>query len=68
MTLLPGLIDCHVHVTCSGVDLLRRLQQPFSYQFYEAARNLAATLDCGITTVRDASARTWASSGRSTTG
>jgi imidazolonepropionase-like amidohydrolase len=54
MTLLPGLVDCHVHVTSSGVDLLRRLQRPFSYQFYEAARNLAATLDCGITTVRDA--------------
>ncbi len=53
-TLLPGLFDCHVHVTSSGVDLLRRLQRPFSYQFYEAARNLAATLDCGITTVRDA--------------
>jgi imidazolonepropionase-like amidohydrolase len=54
MTLLPGFLDCHVHVTSSGVDMLRRLQQPFSYQFYEAARNLAATLDCGITTVRDA--------------
>src|SRR5580692_12954537 len=53
-TLLPGLFDCHVHVTSSGTDFLRRLQQPFSYQFYEAARNLAATLDCGITTVRDA--------------
>jgi imidazolonepropionase-like amidohydrolase len=54
MTLLPGLFDCHVHVTSSGPDLLRRLQRPFSYQFYEAARNLAATMDCGITTVRDA--------------
>jgi imidazolonepropionase-like amidohydrolase len=54
MTLLPGLFDCHVHVTVSGIDLLRRLQRPFSYQFYEAAGNLAATLDCGITTVRDA--------------
>lgn len=54
MTLLPGLFDCHVHVTMSGIDVLRRLQRPFSYQFYEAARNLAATLDCGITTVRDA--------------
>jgi imidazolonepropionase-like amidohydrolase len=53
-TLLPGLFDCHVHVTISGTDFLRRLQRPFSYQFYEAARNLAATLDCGITTVRDA--------------
>jgi imidazolonepropionase-like amidohydrolase len=53
-TLLPGLFDCHVHVVSSGVDFLRRLQMPFSYQFYEAVRNLAATLDCGITTVRDA--------------
>jgi imidazolonepropionase-like amidohydrolase len=54
LTLLPGLFDCHVHVTSSGVDLLRRLQRPFSYQFFEAASNLRATLDCGITTVRDA--------------
>lgn len=52
--LLPGLFDCHVHVTSSGTDFLQRLQRPFSYHFYEAARNLAATLDCGITTVRDA--------------
>src|SRR6266851_6848449 len=54
LTLLPGLFDCHVHVTSSGVDLMRRLQRPFSYQFFEAAENLRATLDCGITTVRDA--------------
>jgi imidazolonepropionase-like amidohydrolase len=53
-TLLPGFFDCHVHVMVSGIDLLRRLQRPFSYQFFQAARNLAATLDCGITTVRDA--------------
>jgi imidazolonepropionase-like amidohydrolase len=53
-TLLPGFFDCHVHVLVSGIDLVRRLQRPFSYQFFEAARNLAATLDCGITTVRDA--------------
>jgi imidazolonepropionase-like amidohydrolase len=54
LTLLPGFFDCHVHVMVSGVDLVRRLQRPFSYQFFQAARNLAATLDCGITTVRDA--------------
>ncbi|MGB6454353.1 MAG: amidohydrolase family protein [Streptosporangiaceae bacterium] len=54
LTLLPGFFDCHVHVMVSGVDLVRRLQRPFSYQFFEAARNLAATLDCGITSVRDA--------------
>jgi imidazolonepropionase-like amidohydrolase len=54
LTLLPGFFDCHVHVMFSGVDLVRRLQRPFSYQFFQAAGNLAATLDCGITTVRDA--------------
>lgn len=53
-TVLPGLIDCHVHVMFSGIDLLRMMQSPFSYPFYEAARNLGATLACGVTTVRDA--------------
>jgi len=54
-TLLPGLFDCHVHVTSSGVDTMRRLTRPFSYQFYEAQANLKATLDLGITSIRDAS-------------
>ncbi|MCU1683135.1 MAG: amidohydrolase family protein [Amycolatopsis sp.] len=53
-TLLPGLFDCHVHVTVSQLSLVSRVQTPFSYQFYEAARNLKRTLDLGITTVRDA--------------
>jgi imidazolonepropionase-like amidohydrolase len=54
LTLLPGMFDCHVHVTMAGIDMVRRLQRPFSYQFFQAAANLRATLDCGITTVRDA--------------
>jgi imidazolonepropionase-like amidohydrolase len=53
-TLLPGLFDCHVHLTVSSTSLLSRVQTPFSYQFYEAARNLKRTLALGITTVRDA--------------
>src|SRR4051812_24042858 len=53
-TLLPGLFDCHTHVTFSDVNQLRRLQSPFSYQYYEAMVNLRKTLDIGITTVRDA--------------
>ncbi len=53
-TVLPGFIDCHVHVTATGVDVMRRLTEPFSYQFYAAARNLEATLATGVTTVRDA--------------
>ena len=53
-TLMPGLFDCHVHVTVSRFDPWRQLNTPFSLQFYEAGRNLAATLRAGITTVRDA--------------
>ena len=51
---LPGLFDCHTHVTFSHIDTMRRLQTPFSYRFYEALHNLEATLRIGITTVRDA--------------
>lgn len=53
-TVLPGLFDCHVHVMLSGVDMLRLLQTPFSYGFYEAVHNLRRTLAVGITSVRDA--------------
>ncbi|WP_299956992.1 amidohydrolase family protein [uncultured Modestobacter sp.] len=53
-TLLPGLFDCHVHVMLSGVDMMRLLQTPFSYGFYEAVHNLRRTLAQGITSVRDA--------------
>lgn len=53
-TILPGLFDCHTHVVVSGRPMHQMLSRPFSYQFFEAARNLGLTLDCGITTVRDA--------------
>jgi imidazolonepropionase-like amidohydrolase len=51
---LPGLFDCHTHVTVSSIDLLHNLQTPFSYRFFRAAANLEATLRSGITSVRDA--------------
>ncbi|WP_275290982.1 amidohydrolase family protein [Amycolatopsis sp. La24] len=51
---LPGLIDCHVHLTMTSSDLFESVQQPFSLQFYEGARNMARTLAAGVTTVRDA--------------
>jgi imidazolonepropionase-like amidohydrolase len=53
-TLLPGLFDCHTHLIISNVDLWKHVQAPFSYRFFEAVRNLEATLRAGITTVRDA--------------
>lgn len=52
--LLPGFFDCHTHVAISNVDLFGILQAPFSLHFYEAMHNLKATLDAGITSIRDA--------------
>jgi imidazolonepropionase-like amidohydrolase len=54
MTLLPGFFDCHVHVVLSHIDMLRLINTPLTYRFFEAARNLRTLLDAGITTVRDA--------------
>lgn len=51
---LPGLFDCHVHVATSHIDAWRLANTPFSLRFYEAARNLAATLRAGVTSIRDA--------------
>src|SRR5262245_45310432 len=53
-TVVPGLFDCHTHVMISGVDLLKFLSTPFSLPFYEAVGNLRTTVECGITSVRDA--------------
>jgi len=54
MTILPGFFDTHVHVTLEGVDVWRIANQPFSYRFFLAAKHLKATLEAGITSVRDA--------------
>jgi imidazolonepropionase-like amidohydrolase len=55
MTLLPGLIDCHVHLNGQwGYDLLRGLVTPPSLSLLYAVPNARATLEAGITTVRDA--------------
>ena len=53
-TILPGMFDCHTHVTISNIDLWGAVQQPFSLQFYEAAANLRKTIEIGITSIRDA--------------
>ena len=53
-TILPGLIDTHVHVMMEGFNLAKRLTEPFSLRFYETVDRMRRTLDAGITTVRDA--------------
>jgi imidazolonepropionase-like amidohydrolase len=53
-TILPGLFDCHVHVVLGTIDTWEIVNQPFSYRFFLAAKHLRATLEAGITSVRDA--------------
>jgi len=53
-TILPGLFDCHVHVVLGTIDTWQIVNQPFSFRFFIAARHLRATLEAGITSVRDA--------------
>jgi imidazolonepropionase-like amidohydrolase len=53
-TILPGLIDSHVHLMIDGLDPSAWLYDPFSLQFYKAVHTMRATLATGITTVRDA--------------
>lgn len=53
-SVLPGLMDCHVHVVLDVIDAFEAMFRPFSYQFYVAARNLRTLQRLGITTARDA--------------
>ena len=51
--LLPGLIDCHVHVTAAEADLSQLRTWPRSYLALRTASTMAAMLQRGFTTVRD---------------
>ena len=53
-TILPGLIDTHVHIMIEGVNIPKMMTEPFSLKFYQAARHMRNTIDAGITSVRDA--------------
>jgi imidazolonepropionase-like amidohydrolase len=55
MTLLPGLIDAHDHLSHVGMDVYRRLATSPSLACFELAATLRLTLDAGFTAIRDAS-------------
>jgi imidazolonepropionase-like amidohydrolase len=55
-TVLPGLIDMHVHFYSSGYPMKSRLEAPtldLEDRFAHAAVNARRTLEAGFTTVRD---------------
>jgi imidazolonepropionase-like amidohydrolase len=53
-TVMPGMIDCHVHLYGKVVPVLERPRYPVSLQLFHAAKNALRTLDSGFTAVRDA--------------
>ena len=52
-TVIPGIIDCHVHSTYRSRDVKRHLQNPPSYNILASTEILRETLECGVTTVRE---------------
>lgn len=58
-TVLPGLIDCHVHVLASRANLGINAQQPNVLTALRAVPILSAMLARGFTTVRDAGGADW---------
>ncbi len=53
-TILPGLIDCHVHFMLEYPDIMRGLITQPSLRLLQAIPRMQATLEAGVTTVRDA--------------
>jgi imidazolonepropionase-like amidohydrolase len=51
--LMPGVFDCHDHLTMSTVDPVECLSTPVSQAVLETARNARRTLEAGVTFVRD---------------
>ncbi len=59
-TLMPGLIDCHVHATFSATNLGLLAQTPHTTLALRALPILRGMLRRGFTTVRDAGGADWA--------
>jgi len=55
MTLMPGLIDCHVHLCLGGEpDVVQAVESETpAYLLLKSARHARMTLEAGVTTVRD---------------
>jgi imidazolonepropionase-like amidohydrolase len=52
-TLMPGLIDCHVHVVAESLDLWSNMTAPSSLAALRSARVMEEALQRGFTTLRD---------------
>jgi imidazolonepropionase-like amidohydrolase len=58
-TLMPGLIDCHVHVFMSEVNIRNLENVPLTLMTARAADLMKGMIDRGFTTVRDTGGADW---------
>lgn len=58
-TLMPGLIDLHIHAYAADVNFQKADLSGSPYRTAHAARMLGHALDCGFTTVRDIAGGDW---------
>ena len=58
-TLMPGLIDAHIHVYLSEVNIGRLAEMPMSLMAARSGPLMRAMLDRGFTTVRDTGGADW---------
>jgi imidazolonepropionase-like amidohydrolase len=54
LTVMPGMIDCHVHLASSTWSVQQRLLMPHSLTVAHALNHARITLEAGFTSVRDA--------------
>ncbi|TAL91104.1 MAG: amidohydrolase family protein [Candidimonas sp.] len=68
LTVMPGMIDCHVHVMASDMNLARNASMPNMLACFRAIPILRGMLSRGFTTVRDAGGADWTLSQATDTG
>jgi imidazolonepropionase-like amidohydrolase len=59
LTVMPGLIDCHVHVVASSFNLGSVAKLPTVFTMLRALPIMRGMLERGFTTVRDAGGADW---------
>jgi imidazolonepropionase-like amidohydrolase len=53
-TVMPGLFDCHVHISLTTVNIEKMLFTPKIVKIFQTAQMMRRTLHAGFTTIRDA--------------
>jgi imidazolonepropionase-like amidohydrolase len=53
-TIMPGMIDCHCHISLTSLSLEENLFTPPAVRTLQAAEMMRRTLQAGFTTIRDA--------------